>query len=116
MSMVDSEMPPPKRTGKPVEEVSLTGKVFPWEDDCPVYFGMHGSPYLWLPCFSEVSKLRGFLQQAGISHERIKVIDDGHVFMDSFPRKNSAGTEIRFMIDPYFTADGKVRYVQVLLD
>jgi hypothetical protein len=114
-NVVDSEMPP-KRTGCPPVEIDLTGQVFPWEGDCPVYFRMAESPYLWLPIFSDASRLRGFLQQVGVSHERIKVIDDDRVFLDSFPRKNSAGDEIRFMLDPYLTEDGKVRYLEVLLD
>jgi len=113
--MVDSELPP-RPTGHPPEEVTLTGKVFPWEDGCPVFLRIAGSPFRWLPCFSDASKLRGFLEQCGVSHERIKVIDDHRGFIESFPRKRSDGMEIRLMIDPHRTEEGKIRYLQVLFD
>lgn len=112
-SMVDSEMPP-KSTGRSPMEIDLTDQVFPWEGDCPVYFRMAGSPYLWLPIFSDASKLRGFLQQVEVSHDRVKVIVNHREFFDNYPRKDGE-LEIRFMIDPYFTEEGKIRYLQVVL-
>jgi len=112
--MVDSEMPP-KAAGRGPSKVSLSGKVFPWKNESPVFLRMVGSSCLWLPCFSKVDKLRGFLQRIGMSHDRIKVIDNQRDFIERFPRKDG-DKEIRFMVDPYFTEEGKVRFLQVLFD
>jgi hypothetical protein len=112
--MVDSEPPKPWRTGKPPEELSLTGKVFPWEGDAPVFLELPGSPHLWLPCFTDPSQLRAFLERGGITHDRVKHIDEQWEFLDSFPRKDG-DKEIRFMVDPFHTPQGTVRYKELLV-
>ena len=111
--MVDSEFPRP--TGRKPAEVSLTGKVIPWEKGVPVMLRMDGSPYLWVPCFSSATSLRVFLNRIGVTHDGIKQVDEQWEFLESFPRKDGE-QEIRFMLDPYHTEEGKVRFAQLIFD
>jgi len=110
----------PKRTGKPAESITfdiLTGKLFPWDErrQQPVLLNMPSSPYQYLACFSTEEKLRKLLDDAEVSFDRIKCIDDGGVFMGGL-LESAHPEQLKIILDPYFTSEGKIRFTQLFLD
>jgi len=106
--MADDEVFAPRRTDKPPEDVTLTGKLFPWKNNQPVFLRVPKSPYYYLPCFSTEEKLRDVLKRAGVEFASIKQIQDGPEFLTTeFPPLT------KIIIDPYFTAEGRVRWVEL---
>lgn len=107
----------PRPTGKPLEEVTLSGKLFPWDliAHAPVFLSMPASPHLYLACFSAAEKLEGVLSRARVSWDSVKRIEDGQEFLESMPRQ-CGGQEIKIIIDPYFTPEGRVRFTEIKWD
>jgi hypothetical protein len=105
----------PKPTGKPPELVSLTGLLFPWLEYAPALLRMPGSPHLYLPCFHTPEKLRALMDRAGTHFSSIKQIEDGPMFLSSFPRTDGT-SQIKIIIDPYYTEEDRVRYIEIKLD
>ena len=103
---------PPKRTEKPPEDVSLTGKYIPWSGDHPALLRMPGTDALYFPCFSTHQSLLAVMTRVGSDFTGIKVIGDGKEFIASIPMK-SEGQDVHIILDPWHTEDGKVRFVQV---
>jgi hypothetical protein len=106
--MVDSPDLAPKRTGKPVEVIELSGCLFPWdtETDQPVLVHMVGSGAFYLPVFSTEEKLRGMMKKLG-PFGKIKMIQDGREFLDSVP------LDVIVIKDAWHTLTGTVRFTQV---
>lgn len=102
----------PKPTGKPLETVELTGMLFPWENGQPVFLGMPGSDYLYLPCFSTEEALRLVLGSASVSFEKIKMIEDGKEFIESFPRRVGM-KETKIICNLRLTPAGKFRFLEI---
>ena len=101
----------PKYVGTSIQQVHLTGTLFPWCDGMPVYLRMPGSPFLYLPCFTHESALRDVMRQAGVTFDKIKQIADGVEFMACF--RVPEASNIRVILNPRYTPEGKVRYIQV---
>lgn len=98
----------PKSTGKPPQEIVLTGCLIPWGRGQPVLAHIMGLPSVFhLMVFSEEEKLKSFMSQAGIPFESVKQIDDGTEFLSSIP------DDIVIIQNPRFTSEGKIRYLQV---
>jgi hypothetical protein len=98
----------PKPTGN-VHEVTLTGKLFPWDNHMnqPVLLAMPGSEFNYLPLFSTVDALRELMERANVPFDKIKHVDDGPEFMSSIP------LHIKLICDPYFLDNGRVRFTEV---
>lgn len=111
----------PRPTGKELEDVTLTGKLFPWGfDDQPVLISLFACGDFFLPLFSTEEKLRATCKD--IKFARIKRVDDGPTFLASLPyfitdRATILGWEskplLRVIIDPWFTEQGHVRFIEV---
>jgi hypothetical protein len=110
------DVAPPKRTGKPLEQLSLNGYLIPWlHSGQPQLARMPGSAAFYLMCFSSPERLRSFMGEKRIHYDRIKQIDDGRDFVASI-RETAKITEIIIICDPWTTADGRVRFTQLLED
>lgn len=99
----------PKRTGKPPEEVTLTGKVLPWAQGQPVLLEMPFSIWRYLPLFESPDALKSFMSEAGIEWESIKQVDADHDFLSSFQ-----GTDVKVILNPWYTEQRRVRFHEVL--
>lgn len=104
----------PKRTGKPAEELDLTGKHFPWGLGLPCFLSMPGTDALYLPCFTDPEKLCEVMAQAKAHFTGVKTIEDGPEFLSSIPTTGPGGVDVHVILDPYYTPEGKVRFKQVL--
>ena len=102
---------PPHPIGTGSKSIDLTGALFPWEGEQPVFMRMPGSSYLYLPCFTEVDKLRLIMARIGVFSYSVKQIEDGPDFLTSFDVPGAE--DIRVILDPHFLEDGKVRFTQV---
>jgi hypothetical protein len=102
----------PHRVGTPERSVSLTGTVFPWKDWQPVFFRMPQSDYLYIPCFTDVDKLRDMMARLNIRDYKIKQVDNGPEFLTSFDVPEASN--MRVILDPHFIEGGKVRFTQVV--
>ncbi len=103
----------PRRTGKPPEEVVLTGMVLPWHSGMPSLIELPGAGNTWLEAvvvFSTVEKLEAAVKAIGLPCERIKKIDEHWEFLASIP------PELLVVVDPWVTPQGTTRYTQVLRD
>jgi hypothetical protein len=100
---------PPWPTGKPPEQIYLTGCLIPWsKDNQPVLFNMPMSPHQYLALFTSETMLRTTMKQAGIDFAKIKQVGDSQEFMQSIP------PEVVVIQDPWFTDEGKVRFKQLV--
>ena len=104
-----AEVLAPRPTGAAVRAVRLDGCVFPWEDQTnqPVLLAMPGTEALYLPVFSDATKLRGVMRRARVAFDRIKQIDDEDEFLDSIRG------QVVVILDPWFTLAGTIRFQQV---
>jgi len=116
--MTESTVDPPKPTGKPATEVSLTGMLIPWStwspsaplgEDQPVLLNMPGSPSFYLPCFTTEDKLRQTMGRAKIEFQKIKRIDDGREFLASIEAQRG----VVVIVDPHFLENGRVRFTEI---
>lgn len=105
-------MDSPRPTGKPAQDISIEGKVFPWRDNRPVYLQMPGSPLLYLPLFSDVDKLKALMDRVGTPFDKVKQVDDSHEFLASL----AGAGDIQVILDPYFLPNGRVRFLSVQLE
>ena len=103
-------MPEPHQVGTPLKSVSLTGTVFPWDGSQPHYLRMPESNYLYLPCFTDVDKLRDMMDRLHIQRYVIKQVDDGPEFLTSFDVPKAE--HVRVILDPHFIGEGKIRFTQ----
>jgi hypothetical protein len=55
------------------------------------------------------------MDRAGTHFSSIKQIENGPEFLSSFPRTDGT-SQIKIIIDPYYTEAGRVRYVEIKLD
>jgi len=101
---------PPKPTGRLVE-LDLTGMLFAWSGEQPVFTHVTGDPRFMIACFTSETKLRAFYERLRRSFERIKQIEDGPEFLTSFDGHPDVGV----IVDPYYTPEGRCRYVQPLV-
>ena len=101
----------PKPTGKPPEELTLTGSLIAYikGDDEPILLAMPGSSFEYLPVFTTHEKLLAVITRvidtSAVIHT--KLITDGPDFLDSIP------SDIKVIVDPYFLPNGRVRFVEV---
>jgi hypothetical protein len=100
--------PAPAPTGGSCE-VDLTGHLVAWGREQPILLRMLGSKLWYLAAFSTESQLRELYARVGVKVERIKQIDDGPQFMSSFEGHD----ELVVIVDPYFTDEGRIRWLQV---
>lgn len=92
------------------QDVSLAGKLIPWDDEenQPILLRVPDSEEPYLVLFSGVESLRVFLGLLGVRVDRIKRVDDPVDFLSSLH------PSIHVIVDPYFTLEGKVRFHEVL--
>ena len=103
----------PRPTGKPVEEVTLTGMLLPWKAGDPVLLRMPACDDEFLPLFTREEDLREVLRQAGASFDSIKQVDDGREFLDSLPLMTGSSRLLRVITNPRIVEQGRVRFVEV---
>lgn len=108
---MENEAPQP--TGRAAEEVTLTGKLIPWEisSDGPVLLRMPGSDQVYMPVFEDLGLLHDTMKRLR-SEEfyKIKKIDDGDMFLESI-LENESGVVI--ILDPAFLPNGRIRFMQI---
>lgn len=127
------EVAPPVRTGKPVEVVSLKGKLVPFlrpkrleraapgllaesllsVPPSPVLLSIPGSTDYFLPCFSSASDLRKVLRRGRAAFDQIMQIDDGPSFLESIPPTLDE-KRVRVIVDIRYLPNGRVRFLEVL--
>lgn len=97
----------PRPTGRRVE-VTLTGMIFPWTaEGQPAFLRVPGSSALYLPLFSDPTMLKIVMDGTSTPYVKVKKIDDGFEFLDSIPK------DIRIMVEPWFTPEGRVRWTEI---
>lgn len=97
----------PKPTGRQ-SEIDLTGSLMPWKNGQPVLLSVPGSTSFYLPLFSRGEQLESIMSRANTSYESIKQVSDGRDFLSSIPN------DIKVMVNPYFTPEGRLRWTEVL--
>jgi len=113
--MNESKADAPKLTG--VERtIDLTHMLFPWENDGPLILRAPGSSHRYIPIFDDVDMLRMFTVRHGLVYDKIKQIDEQGEFLESV--REAVGDEAgsyKFMVNPYFTEEGRIRWTEVSL-
>lgn len=102
---------PPRAVSGP-KTVSITGYRLAFDRTAKQYvlLGMEGSDGVYLPVFSTDEKLLEFLGRVLETSAAIdtQIIGDEENFLASIR------PEVRVVLDPHFTAEGKVRYTEIL--
>lgn len=105
----------PRPTGKPPEEITLVGKMIPAEEDYrSVLLRMKGRDDYFLPLFSSEEELRAFMTKAATPFVKIEVIYNSAEFLVSIPRSHR-GARVRVIVDPKFTLEGRIRFLELQL-
>ena len=99
----------PAATGKAPETVTLTGAVFPWDGEKPVYLSMPGSDLLYIACFHDVSGLEAVMSHFGIEYVSVKRVDDEADFIASV-----VDPRVAVILNARVTETGRLRFMQVL--
>lgn len=103
-------------------EVSLaiTGYFMPTHAaNTPVLIGMPGTDDLFMLVFSTEEKLREAMSSFEISYERVARVTDGPELIAEVNATNERGDRpyrIRLAVDPYKGDNGRVRFVEPLLE
>jgi hypothetical protein len=90
--------------------VRLTGYIVAWTARGPATLRGHESGERYLPVFSSAAKLADFATRSGWPYVEVKKIKNGHEFLDLVP------ADLVVIVDPHFTAKGRVRYGRRILD
>ncbi len=100
----------PQPTGKPPEEIDLTGMLIAYAGGIPVLCKLDGADDFFLPIFSAKWLLEEMMTSLG--YEGIKIIEDGPEALASLP-KEYAGHRLRIAVDLHWHANGKCRYLEI---
>jgi hypothetical protein len=106
-----SELPDARPTGGS-RTVILTGLLLMWDGKQPVtlrVIGRAGGDVI--PLFTSKERLEQFAKEFNCTFERIRKVDDHHVFLDEIMSQR-----IGAIIDPRRSDDGKVLYTEVRPD
>jgi hypothetical protein len=88
----------------------LTGYVIGWSSRGPALLRSTDGSERYLPVFSSVDKLTDFATSSGWPTVEVKKITQGRDFIDLVP------TDIVIIVDPHFTAEGRLRYVRRIVN
>jgi hypothetical protein len=101
-------MEPARPTGR-IIETTLDGKLLPWAKGQPVWIEAEWARpgEVYLPVFSTREGLERGMAEFNARYERIKKIDEQEGFLASLP------PEIKVMLDPYRTPEGKTRWKEI---
>jgi hypothetical protein len=110
----------PRPTGKRVEDLDITGYLFPHngsQGDAVKIVFMHvpGSDAVYVPLFSSIEKLKEFMTLAGIRYKAVKQINDDSIFLRELP-STLDNTTLKLIIDPHYTEEGTVRFLEIFRD
>lgn len=106
---------PPRPTGKPMEDLCLTGMLIPWgADDQPCYVAMNSGdpakPLIAIPLFYSAAQLHASVDSFRLECAHIKQIEDGQAFLTDVPR------DIAVVVNPRASDHGTTVYTLVLRD
>lgn len=111
-------VPPPRYTGRRVPSINLNGYLVPfYEDNQPMMIRVPGSIHVYIVCFSTPEKLED--AKKFIEPERVKQITDFVGFLQGLPVNQTldeSGAQLKIMVDPWVTPEGKTRYLEILFD
>ncbi len=107
------ELLSPKPVGLLTREITITGCFIPWLNGQPTWLHITGSTAVYLPLFSKEEDLRTRMAEIGSPFDNIKHVEDGPEMLASLPY-TLGGELLKVILDPWFTADGKVRWTEVL--
>lgn len=106
-----------RATGKPPTPVDVTGKFVAFQNvGTPATVRMPDSNALYLPVFSEEPALQAMMKRIGIPVVQVSTIIDAREFLLSVPTKDPDGRPLHVIIDPWFTPEGKVRFMMLFRD
>jgi hypothetical protein len=107
----------PSRAGQEVRTtvkgavfLRLTGYVIGWSSRGPALLRARDGSERYLPVFSSVNKLTDFATSSGWPPVDVKKITHGGDFMDLVP------ADIVIIVDPHFTAEGRLCYVRRIVN
>jgi len=124
-----------RSTGKSLKAIDPTGMLFACQPGAPadvpgallkqvaegaflvapLFLGMLGSPFLYLPLFATPTALCALYGRFRAPFVQIKEIDNGERFVEAFPRKVH-NRETRLIVDLRFAADGRVVFTELKWD
>jgi hypothetical protein len=97
--------------GAEPKPIDIVGHVFGMHDNTMVWFKI-GLSDIFLPLFSTVGKLHGFMAMQRLAIDRIKQITDPAAFIASVP-VYLGDQRLHIIVDPYLTERGTTRYREI---
>jgi len=88
----------------------LTGYVIGWSSRGPALLRSPDGSKRYLPVFSSADKLTDFATSSGWPPVDVKKISQGRDFIDLVP------ADIEIIVDPHFTAEGRLRYMRRIVN
>jgi hypothetical protein len=106
----------PRPTGKPPEEVTLVGKMIPMDEiEQPIFLRIGDGADYFMPLFSSSEGLSEFMDELSIPVSNVKRIYDGAEFLSGLPVAYR-GARLRVILDPRFTPEKTIRFLELQLD
>jgi hypothetical protein len=106
----------PRPTGKPPEEVTLVGKMIPMDEiDQPIFLRIGKGEDYFMPLFSSSEGLSAFMADVLIRVSNVRRIYDGAEFLSGLPVAYR-GARLRVILDPRFTPEKTIRFLELQLD
>ena len=99
--------------------LTITGYFMPTcAPRSPVLAGMPDTEDLFIFVFATEAKLRAAMKDIGIDYERVAIIRDGRELIEEINALNASGRpyRIRLAVDPCKADNGRVRFVEPLLE
>lgn len=100
--------------------IAITGYFMPTHaPHTPVLLGMPGTDDLFIVVFSTEEKLVALMTAFGIAYERVAIVTSGRELIDEIEAKNRTEERpyrVRLAVDPYKTAEGRVRFTEPLFE
>lgn len=96
--------------------IAITGYFMPTHaPNTPVLLGMPDTDDLFIVVFSTEEKLAALMTVWGITYERVAIVTSGRELIDEIEALRRTGKRpyrVRLAIDPYITAEGRVRFTE----
>lgn len=107
----------PRRVSDRKVPIEITGYFMPTlAPHTPVLLGMAGTEDLFIVVFSTEEKLATLMTAFGITYERVAIVTSGRELIDEVEAKNHTEERpyrVRLAVDPYKTAEGRLRFTEV---
>jgi hypothetical protein len=108
-------MTPPRQINDNIHIINVTGYIFAWKINAPVWLTLHGTNDLFLALFSTEDKFKAMASILAFQHEKLMRVDNAEEFIESIPLISAkTGHRLRIIIDPYIEDNDNFKFKEII--